>query len=164
MVGDMPEEKSTRFRYWSIQRNANARNRPKDREEEREENEDSDWKFPREAHTSDFGSFALLAAELAEEMKRRSTFKDEEEGTFSLIRDSLEPDLTVNRPLEKGIAISPLQYYWSANRAIEGESYIRDVVYGGASGLAYIRSMAEFLTPPVCSSFYVLPIVVLSKA
>ncbi|KAJ8077212.1 hypothetical protein PM082_001640 [Marasmius tenuissimus] len=148
LVGAMPTEKSTKFRYWTIQRNANSRNRPKDREEDREENEESDWKVPREAHASDFGSFTLLAAELAEEMKRRGTFKDEEEGTFTLIRDSLEPDLSANRPLEKSTITSPLQYYWSVNRAVEGENYIRDVVYGGASGLAYVRSVAEFLTPP----------------
>ncbi|KAG7098803.1 hypothetical protein E1B28_000708 [Marasmius oreades] len=146
-ISDLPSERSTKFRYWNIQRNANNRGRAKDRDEERDENDESDWKVGREAHTTDFGSFAILAAEIAEEMKRRGTFKDEEEGTFSLLRDSLDPEL-VNRPPEKNIAISPLQHYWSVNRAIEGESYIRDVVYGGSSGLAYVRSVAEFLTPP----------------
>ncbi|KAF9263370.1 hypothetical protein L218DRAFT_959397 [Marasmius fiardii PR-910] len=145
-IGDLPVERSTKFRYWTIQRNATNR-RPKDRDDERDENDDLDWKTGREAHTSDFGSFAILAAEIAEEMKRRGTFKDEEEGMLSLIHDSLDPE-QANRPPEKNMAISPLQHYWSVNRAIEGEGYIQDVVYGGSSGLAYVRSVAEFMTPP----------------
>ncbi|KAL0578297.1 hypothetical protein V5O48_003708 [Marasmius crinis-equi] len=149
LISDINEQ-PPQFRYWTIQRNVNARNRTKDKEEERDENDDSDWKVPREAHTTDFGSYALLAAEIAEEMKRRGTFKDEEEGTFSLIRESLDPESSTNRPSEnlKNFIVSPLQHYWSVNRAIEGESYIRDVVYGGANGLSYVRSVAEFLTPP----------------
>ena len=37
--------------------------------------------------------------------------------------------------------------YW-AEKAGEAEAYIRDVVYGGVDGYAYVRSLAEFLAPP----------------
>lgn len=35
--------------------------------------------------------------------------------------------------------------YWTAERAASAERYIRDVVYGGVDGLAYVRSLAEFV-------------------
>ena len=35
--------------------------------------------------------------------------------------------------------------YWTIQRAAEAEDYIRDVVYGGVDGLAYVRSLAEFV-------------------
>ena len=35
--------------------------------------------------------------------------------------------------------------YWSSQRAAEAEDYLRDVVYGGVDGLAYVRSLAEFV-------------------
>ena len=35
--------------------------------------------------------------------------------------------------------------YWTTQRAAEAEDYIRDVVYGGVDGLAYVRSLAEFV-------------------
>ena len=35
--------------------------------------------------------------------------------------------------------------YWTTQRAAEAEDYIRDVVYGGVDGLAYVRSLAQFV-------------------
>ena len=35
--------------------------------------------------------------------------------------------------------------YWTSQRAAEAEGYIRDLVYGGVDGLAYVRSLAEFV-------------------
>lgn len=35
--------------------------------------------------------------------------------------------------------------YWTPQRAAEAEDYVRDVVYGGVGGLAYVRSLAEFV-------------------
>lgn len=35
--------------------------------------------------------------------------------------------------------------YWTTKRAAEGEAYVRDLVYGGIDGLAYVRSLAEFV-------------------
>jgi hypothetical protein len=35
--------------------------------------------------------------------------------------------------------------YWTQGRAKEAEEYLWDVVYGGLDGLAYVRSLAEFV-------------------
>ncbi|KAF5319224.1 hypothetical protein D9619_008454 [Psilocybe cf. subviscida] len=37
------------------------------------------------------------------------------------------------------------QGYWSSHRAAEAEAFVRDVVYGGVEGYAYVRSLAEFV-------------------
>jgi hypothetical protein len=37
--------------------------------------------------------------------------------------------------------------YWTPQRAEDGERFVREAVYGGWSGLAVVRSMAEFCTP-----------------
>ncbi|KAF7329360.1 Bromodomain-containing 7 [Mycena kentingensis (nom. inval.)] len=40
--------------------------------------------------------------------------------------------------------------YWGTERRLEAAGYIADVVYGGVEGLAYVRSLAEFVgTPPL---------------
>ncbi|KAI3618617.1 bromodomain containing 7 [Moniliophthora roreri] len=146
-ISTVPPDTSSKFRYWTIQRNATSRSRARDKEDEREDNDDADWKLPREAHSTDFGSFALLAAEIAEEIKRRETFKDEEDGLFSIVRESLDIEAAVSRLKPQQLVSTPLQNHWSPARALEGEGYIRDVVYGGSNGLAYVRSIAEFLSP-----------------
>ncbi|KDR66932.1 hypothetical protein GALMADRAFT_1137065 [Galerina marginata CBS 339.88] len=35
--------------------------------------------------------------------------------------------------------------YWTTQRAAEAEEYVRDLVYGGVDGFAYVRSLAEFV-------------------
>ncbi|KAF5389382.1 hypothetical protein D9757_004243 [Collybiopsis confluens] len=133
-------------RQWHVSRNANYR-KGKDREDENE-GLSYNWKMPREPHAIDFGSFALLAGELAEEMKRRGMSGDEEQRTTEIIRENLDcaplQPLSNKSPPSSSIGTS----YWSAEKAAEAEDYIRDVVYGGIDGLAYVRSLAEFVAPP----------------
>jgi bromodomain-containing protein 7/9 len=122
--------------------------------------------MPREAHATDFGSFALLAGELAEEMRRRgltpSPEKEEEVG-LDLIRNSL--DYQDGGKCLGGISNAASDAadllangYWSTQRVAEAEEYVRDVVYGGVDGFAYVRSLAAFVDrksaykdPEVCS-------------
>lgn len=61
----------------------------------------------------------------------------------------------VNTPLAE--IVTPAMY-WSNQRAAEAEDYICETVYGGVDGLAYVRSLAEFVAPsqkdyPVCYFF-----------
>jgi len=109
--------------------------------------------MPREAHATDFGSFALLAGELAEEMRRRgltmSTEKEEEAG-LDLIRNSLDYQdggkvLGGTSSTASDTADLLANGYWSTQRVAEAEEYVRDVVYGGVDGFAYVRSLAEFV-------------------
>ncbi|KIK67163.1 hypothetical protein GYMLUDRAFT_37217 [Collybiopsis luxurians FD-317 M1] len=141
-------------RQWVVSRNASYR-RGKDREDENEESV-FDWKILREPHTTDFGSFALLAGELAEEMKRRGISGDDEQRAMEIIRESLDCAPALPRPTNNTYAIPSATNnasYWGPEKAAEAEDYIRDVVYGGIDGLAYVRSLAEFVSlPEQCES------------
>lgn len=134
-------------RHWVVTRNVNYR-RGKDREDENDESQNTDWKAAREAHATDFGSLALLAGELAEEMKRRGISGDDEQRTTEIIKDSLDcvAPQTSSSSLNATPSTSDQSSYWSSARAAEAEDHIRDVVYGGVEGFAYVRSLAEFVT------------------
>lgn len=146
-------------RHWHIVRNPVTR-KAKENADDFEVDEPP-WQAGREAHPTDFGSFAILAGALSEEMQKRGVtpgvMKDaeEEKAVFDLIRESLDPEETPTNgaPAEDAVITEYLQYsttgakeYFTSERAAEAEEYIRDVVYGGADGLAYVRSLAEFVS------------------
>lgn len=84
---------------------------------------------------------------------------DEDQSTMlDMIRNSLDCE-TGAKTVANGATIESLpgaeelsnalfhaKDYWSLKRAAEAEEYLRDVVYGGMDGLAYVRSLAEFVT------------------
>lgn len=139
-----------RRRYWTITRNPTWRNKGKERDDDPSAlaPELPPWRMPRPAGAMDFGSFALLGGALAEEMRARgmaATGREREtwdhEVTAALLRERLRcaarvPPVQV--PEEGDV-------YWTKRRAAEAEDYVRDTVYGGAEGLAYVRSLAEFV-------------------
>ncbi|KIM44007.1 hypothetical protein M413DRAFT_443069 [Hebeloma cylindrosporum] len=150
---DNPGNQQPRRRHWVISRNASSR-KGKEKEEEQElGSELPAWQMPREPHAFDFGSFALLAGELTEEMRRRGltpSVEKEEEVNLDLIRNSLERQDTTNvldgtSSTTSDTADLLANGYWSAQRAAEAEDYLKDVVYGGVDGFAYVRSLAEFV-------------------
>ncbi|KAF8192704.1 hypothetical protein K438DRAFT_2017894 [Mycena galopus ATCC 62051] len=107
----------------------------------------------RETHALDFGAFALLAGE----MRRRGVplpegLEDADVILKGAVRDSLEIPVPAETG-DSGGAVPPafdLKKYWGTGQALGAEGYIRDVVYGGVDGLAYVRSLAEFVaTPPL---------------
>jgi bromodomain-containing protein 7/9 len=133
----------------------------------------ADFQPLREVHAADFGSFAPLAGALEESMRQRGITAqqgDDEAKTFGALRESLDCTATANGDhvvlgsLESGFGATD---YWNSQRAAVAEEYIRDLVYGSVDGLAYIRSLAEFVTveqqpvslafscgPPVADSQY----------
>lgn len=151
-------------RHWAISRGIIGRTKGKDREDDGELNDGPVWQVPREPHAIDFGSFAELAAELLEEMRRRgiaagSAQEGEEESIiFDLLRESLDCEESINnsstevspQPSSVNGQVNghnpPSNNYWTTQRATEAEEYIRDVVYGGVDGLAYVRSLSEFVS------------------
>lgn len=139
--------KPTKRRHWVINRNAPAR-----RAKEVVENEVVPaWKTPRDPVGTDYGTFATLPGVLVEERKVRDvgTELGTEEKLFDVLRDSL----TSATPGSSAVKTEHnTDRYWQ-QKATEADAYIRDVVYGGIDGLAYVRSVAEFLTPsePVVS-------------
>ena len=189
---------TSRRRHWTITRNSSSRQKGKEKEDDHLEGigggnggfgvEVPAWQLAREAHAVDFGSFALLEAELEAEMRRRKlgigvngvngstggVLDVEEKGgdkqqdfMFEFIRDSLDASQALRNAGggEDGMTATPTpgpkptpaprtvrtgtnllaNAYWTSQRAAEAEGYIRDLVYGGVDGLAYVRSLAEFV-------------------
>jgi bromodomain-containing protein 7/9 len=72
------------------------------------------------------------------------------------IRASIE-----NRPIKRSLKAGVDSEYWTDEKAEEAWDYVRDVVYGGVNGFAYVRSIAEFVRPPeeisVSDSFITFP-------
>ncbi|KAF8900844.1 hypothetical protein CPB84DRAFT_1847085 [Gymnopilus junonius] len=50
-----------------------------------------------------------------------------------------------NGPSASGTSAKAAEYYFTTQRAAEAEEYLRDLVYGGLEGFAYVRSLAEFV-------------------
>ncbi|KAJ7642983.1 hypothetical protein DFH06DRAFT_1426675 [Mycena polygramma] len=108
----------------------------------------------RDPHAFDFGSFAVLAGELAEEMRQRRIvltegLEDAEAVVQSTDRESVEiPTEATGAEIPDGAAAAP-EYdpkeYWNTVHALDAEEYLRDVVYGGVDGLVYVRNLAEFV-------------------
>jgi bromodomain-containing protein 7 len=132
-----PESKSntkpTKRRHWTISRNAPTR--VYKIKEKDDEDETSAWQMPREAHTVDFGAYTGLAEELV------TRGLAGEEALFDAIREDVDESMDSDESSD--------DEYWTGKRAAEAQDYIRDVVYGGVDGLAYVRSLAEFVSPPV---------------
>ncbi|KAI8977731.1 hypothetical protein BD414DRAFT_524360 [Trametes punicea] len=137
--------KPTKRRHWTIMRNASTRGRAK---ENAEEEPLPAWKTSREPVAADFGTFAVLPSLLAEERRvgNMSGELGSEEKLFDAVRESVQ--LPAAGPSHLGEVKTEWNEdnYWEG-KAAEAEAYIRDVVYGGVDGFAYVRSLAEFLTP-----------------
>ncbi|KAJ7242351.1 hypothetical protein B0H12DRAFT_1132403 [Mycena haematopus] len=144
------------MKHWTVLRNGTQR-RAKD--EYAPPADDADERA-REPHALDFGSFAILAGELAEEMRRRGVplpegLEEADAVLKGVVRDSLEVPVEGDGAVggdEGGVGppAFDLKEYWGTKSALDAEGYIRDVVYGGVDGLAYVRSLAEFVgTPPL---------------
>lgn len=102
-----------------------------------EEDAIPDWKVPRNAHTLDFPPFAGLAGELAQDPRMR-----EENGVLDGIREMLCADDDGGPDARPGQG-----EYWNRPRAVDAQSYLNDVVYGGLDGFAYAQSLEEFVRP-----------------
>ena len=142
------DTKLARKRYhWTLTRTASARTKIKDRDDD----DPSNSSLPsREAHTIDWGALAPLSATLQREMAMRGQTgrrdvaadeSEEEEMVREIILDNLQGETTSTDDGD----ITNLAGYWTLARAKEAEKYVQDVVYGGASGFAYVRSLAEFV-------------------
>ena len=142
---------STKRRHWVITRTLTRRGKEKD--DDPEMPEVADLSSLREVQVADFGSFAPLTGALEEEMRRRGIITQEgndEAKMFDILRHSLNCEATTDNghavlgsSEDAGFAATN---YWNSKRAAAAEEYIRDLVYGGVDGLAYIRSLAEFVT------------------
>lgn len=160
-----------RRRHWIINRNIPTRQKGKEREDDTQELADTPaWQTPREPSAVDFGSFSVLAGALAEEMARKGISLTSV-GAVTEVKESLDQDVTLDLikhsldmdgrakdskaenndnskngvPPDTDVTNLSENGYWTDGQAAEAEEYIKDVVYGGVEGFAYVRSLAEFV-------------------
>ncbi|KAG9312461.1 hypothetical protein JVU11DRAFT_6845 [Chiua virens] len=155
--------------HWTIVRNVPARSRGKEKDSDAAVDESkTTWKVPRDAGPADFGTFATFLGHLAASAVG-STVGAESGGAavgaaeylhgsdqrlFATIRSTVE-HRGVKRKCETDAdgAHTDMEQkaedtFWTDARAEEAWDYLRDVVYGGVDGYAYVRSLAEFVAPP----------------
>ncbi|KAG6824668.1 hypothetical protein H0H92_006173 [Tricholoma furcatifolium] len=152
-----PEPSTSKRRHWAVIRNPTRKQ--KDRDDENEPQEAPPWQTPREIQATDYGSFAALAGALDEEIRLRRIYgREGEEGEkiLHVLRDTLDCETSSAKlPGSQKDHASPgilAADYWTTQRASTAEEYIRDIVYGGVDGLAYVQSLAQFVSTPECSA------------
>jgi bromodomain-containing protein 7 len=124
-------------KHWTITRNASVRGRHKDAVDSEELGPAHPQ--PRPPVHTDFGAIATLPMRLAQET--------------GVAADALKTQELLLQALRASLAASPRKAgesstadYWNLKALHEAEEYIRDVVYGGTDGYAYIRSLAEYVS------------------
>lgn len=122
------ESNKSKYRYWTVTRPTSQRGKAKDPVEERPPT--PEWRKPRPLHTADFGLFPLLATSLSPEGTTEALATQER--LFEALHTGLE---------------SAARSQTDTNPATSAQSWLQEVVYGGFDGLAYLRSIAEFVTP-----------------
>jgi len=121
----------TKRRHWTINRHS-GRGRAKDGDEE-----DAHTSLPpREHATTDYGSMSILMADLAREATVQSI--SDQRTLFDLLRNSID-----GRDISSAPNTDPTEA-----AALNAQDYIWSLVYGGVDGVAYVRSLAEFVGSP----------------
>ncbi|KAG8215648.1 hypothetical protein J3R82DRAFT_7519 [Butyriboletus roseoflavus] len=161
---------SKKRRHWTIVRNVPARSRAKDKEGDATvDDAKTIWKVPRDAGPADYGTFATFLGDLAAStlgpnmgsaigdsgMGAAEYVCGSEHRLFATIRSTVE-HRGVKRKREAGLDEVHMgknkeeegtETFWTDERAEDAWDYLRAVVYGGVDGYAYVRSLAEFVSP-----------------
>lgn len=125
-----------KYRHWTITRPAPTRGRAKDPIEERPPT--PEWRKPRPLHTADYGLFPSLAITNPSSPEGKAEILATQEQLFGALYASLEnPETSSSSPSSQR----------PTAMATVAQSWLREIVYGGWDGLAYTRSLAEFVTP-----------------
>ena len=121
----------TKRRHWTINRHS-GRGRAKGGEEE-----DAPTSLPQREHaTTDYGSMSTLMADLTSQEPAQSV--NDQPKLFDLLRNSVD-----GRDSSSAPDTDPTEA-----AALNAQDYIWSLVYGGVDGLAYVRSLAEFVRNP----------------
>lgn len=114
--------------HWIINRHP-GRGRARDGDEE-----DAHISLPQREHaTADYGSMSVLMSDLATETTIQNI--NDQPKLFDLIRNSID-----GRNISSAPETDPTEA-----AALTAQDYIWSLVYGGVDGLAYVRSLAEFI-------------------
>jgi len=127
-VPQSTESNKSKYHYWTVTRPTSQRGKAKDPVEERPPTPER--RKPRPLHTADFGLFPLLATSLSPEGTTEALATQER--LFEALHTGLE---------------SAVHSQTDTSPAMGAQSWLQEVVYGGFDGLAYLRSIAEFVSP-----------------
>jgi len=121
----------TKRRHWTINRHS-GRGRAKDGDEE-----DAHTSLPQREHaTTDYGPMSILMADLAREVTMQNI--NDQQTLFDLLRNSIDGRDTSSAPNTDPTEAA----------ALNAQDYIWSLIYGGVDGMAYVRSLAEFVGSP----------------
>lgn len=142
----------SKYRHWTITRPTPQRGKAKDPAVE-ERPPTLEWRKPRPLHTADYGLFPSLATTSSSLPGGKPEALATQERLFGALYASLENPAVAVGSLETSSSSTAINKRptATATAAVE-QSWLREVVYGGWDGLAYTRSVAEFVTPYLYSS------------
>jgi bromodomain-containing protein 7/9 len=124
----------SKYHHWAITRPAPQRGKAKDPVEEQPP--PPEWRKPRPPHTADFGLFPSFATSRSPD------------GTLEVLATQERLFGALYTSLENAVRPESSSASASANQlATAAQSWLQEVVYGGIDGLAYMRSVAEFVIP-----------------
>ncbi|KAH0835452.1 hypothetical protein J3R83DRAFT_9086 [Lanmaoa asiatica] len=168
-----PTRPPKKRRHWTIVRNVPARSRAKEKEgDSTADDTKTSWKVPQDAGPADYGTFATFLGDLAASAVGPNTgtatggtgmgaaeyIYGSEQRLFATIRSTVEhrgvkrkrgAELDGVHTGKKEEEEEGTETFWTDVRAEQAWDYLRDVVYGGVDGYAYVRSLAEFVAPSV---------------
>ncbi|KAH8111567.1 hypothetical protein DFH11DRAFT_1512762 [Phellopilus nigrolimitatus] len=128
-----------KLRHWTILRNPPRATRA--REEEDDGAQSGPQAKRRRVEASDYGPFATLLGTLAAENGLKADNFEELFGSNEKILQQIRTSIERREPP----AAPPTATDDDTEGVLDADEYIRDVVYGGVDGLAYFRSLAEFV-------------------
>lgn len=105
------------------------------------------WKIPREHHATDYGPFATIQERIAHEYGVQNIGQDmgSESQLFPSIRRTVDRGITWNNPTLANDELDLTEQGFWARRGKQAEDFVKDTVYGGVDGFAYLRSLSEFV-------------------
>ena len=141
------ESNKSKYRHWTITRPTPQRGRAKDPAVE-ERPPTPEWRKPRPLHTADYGLFPSLAITGPSSPGGKPEALATQERLSEALYASLENPTVAVGPSEafSSCSTTTINKRPTATATV-AQSWLREVVYGGWDGLAYTRSVAEFVAP-----------------
>jgi len=142
-------DSKSKYRHWTITRPTPQRGKAKEPTVE-ERPPTPEWRKPRPLHTADYGLFPSLATTDSSSPGGKPEVLATQEQLFGALYTSLENSAVAVSSDSETSSSSTINKQATATAtatATVAQGWLREVVYGGWDGLAYTRSIAEFVAP-----------------